>query len=107
LHRIDPASLLEGWAELSKMVAEGKIKHLGLSEASPDQIRNCHAIHPVACVQQEWSLGQRDLELDIVPVCKELGVRIVAYSPLARGIFSKVINSFDDFPKDWRVSGCG
>jgi len=68
---------LDGWAELKKFVEAGQIRHLGLSEASPEQIRNCHAIHPVACVQQEWSLGQRDLELDIVPTCRELGVGIV------------------------------
>lgn len=89
---------------MKKLVEEGKIKFYGLSEASPDQIRRANAIHPLACIQQEWSLGSRDLEYDLVPVCKELDIGIVCYSPLARGIFAKNISSIEDF-KDWRTSG--
>jgi len=93
--------------ELKKLVEEGKIKYIGLSEASPEIIRKCHEIHPITCIQHEWSLGCRDIENDLVPVCKELGIGIVCYSPIARGIFSKTLSSWEDFPKDWRVLGCG
>jgi len=59
-------------------VEEGKIKEIGLSEASPSVIRNCHAIHPVAAIEQEWSLGVRQIEIDLLPTCRELGIKIVA-----------------------------
>jgi aryl-alcohol dehydrogenase-like predicted oxidoreductase len=89
LHRVDQnVPIEESVATMAELVAEGVVKHIGLSEASPDVIRRAHAVHPIACVQQEWSLYTRDLEDDIVPVCKELGVGIVPYSPLGRGFFS-------------------
>jgi len=78
---------------------------LGLSEANPEQIRRAHAIHPVTCIQQEYSLGLRlEVEQVLLPTCRELGITIVCYSPLARGIFTKQINSFDDVPKDFRAT---
>ncbi|PIM96990.1 Perakine reductase [Handroanthus impetiginosus] len=74
--------------ELKKLVEEGKIKYVGLSEASASTIRRAHAVHPITAVQNEWSLWSRDLEEEIVPTCRELGIGIVPYSPLARGFFS-------------------
>eukprot|EP00246_Nothoceros_aenigmaticus_P012967 TRINITY_DN4232_c0_g1_i2.p1 TRINITY_DN4232_c0_g1~~TRINITY_DN4232_c0_g1_i2.p1 ORF type:complete len:203 (-),score=35.58 TRINITY_DN4232_c0_g1_i2:413-1021(-) len=75
---------------MKKLVEEGKVKYLGLSEASADTIRRAHAVHPISAVQIEWSLWSRDVEKEIVPVCKELGIGIVPYSPLGRGFFSGV-----------------
>ena len=89
LHRVDPkVPIEETVATMAELVRAGAVKHIGLSEASPDVIRRAHAVHPIACVQQEWSLYTRDLEEDIVPVCKELGIGIVPYSPLGRGFLS-------------------
>jgi len=77
------------------------IKGYGLSEASSEQIRKAHAIHPITAIQQEWSLFARDLEIDIVPTCQELGVSIVAYSPIARGMLGGGLKTP---PKDWRAT---
>ncbi|BBG93484.1 RNA helicase family protein [Prunus dulcis] len=74
--------------ELKKLVEEGKVKYIGLSEASASTIRRAHAVHPITAVQLEWSLWSRDVEAEIVPTCRELGIGIVAYSPLGRGFFS-------------------
>jgi aryl-alcohol dehydrogenase-like predicted oxidoreductase len=89
LHRVDPnVPIEETVTTMAELVQEGAVKHIGLSEASPEIIRRAHAVHPIACVQQEWSLYTRDLEEDIVPVCRELGIGIVPYSPLGRGFLS-------------------
>lgn len=89
LHRVDPnVPIEETVATMAELVREGAVNHIGLSEASPEVIRRAHAVHPITCVQQEWSLYTRDLEEDIVPVCKELGIGIVPYSPLGRGFLS-------------------
>ena len=89
LHRVDPeVPIEETVATMAELVAEGAVKHIGLSEASPETIRRAHDVHPIACVQQEWSLYTRDLEADIVPVCRQLGIGIVPYSPLGRGFLS-------------------
>ncbi|KAK3009361.1 hypothetical protein RJ639_015270, partial [Escallonia herrerae] len=97
-HRIDTRVPIEvTMGELKKMVDEGKIKYVGLSEASPSTIRRAHAVHPVTAVQMEWSLWTRDVENEIVPTCRELGIGIVAYSPLGRGFLSsgaKLVESF-------------
>jgi len=80
-------------------VEEGKIKYIGLSEASASTIRRAHAIHPITAVQLEWSLWSRDVEEDIIPTCRELGIGIVAYSPLGRGFFSsgaKLVDSLSE-----------
>merc|ERR1712038_190752 len=77
----------------------GRIKYLGLSEATPAQIRTAHAIHPITAVQQEWSLLVRNLEAEVVPTCRELGIGIVAYSPLCRGFTSGQVQSQDDWSK--------
>lgn len=86
-------------ADMKKLVEKGKIKGYGLSEAAPDTIRRAHAVHPITAIQQEWSLFARDLEEEIVPTCKELGITIVAYSPIARGMLSGALT---ETPKDWR-----
>ncbi|GMY16779.1 probable aldo-keto reductase 1 [Fagus crenata] len=87
-HRIDKLVPIEDtMEELKKLVEEGKIKYVGLSEASPDTIRRAHAVHPITALQMEWSLWTRDIEEEIVPLCRELGIGIVAYCPLGRGFF--------------------
>lgn len=86
-------------ADMKRLVEKGKIRGYGLSEAAPETIRRAHAVHPVTAIQQEWSLFARDLEKDIVPTCKELGITIVAYSPIARGMLSGALT---ETPKDFR-----
>ncbi|KAJ1413892.1 NADP-dependent oxidoreductase domain [Sesbania bispinosa] len=87
-HRVDTTVPIEETVgELKKLVEEGKIKYIGLSEASPDTIRRAHAVHPITAVQMEWSLWTRDIEDEIVPLCRELGIGIVPYSPLGQGFF--------------------
>eukprot|EP00897_Mesotaenium_endlicherianum_P001013 jgi/Mesen1/10912/ME000095S10251 len=88
-HRVDTSLPIEiTMGEMKKLVEEGKVKYLGLSEASADTIRRAHAVHPITAVQLEWSLWSRDVEATIVPTCRELGIGIVPYSPLGRGFFS-------------------
>ncbi|XP_025825221.1 probable aldo-keto reductase 2 [Panicum hallii] len=82
--------------ELKKLVEEGKIKYIGLSKASASTIRRAHGVHPISAVQLEWSIWSRDVEEQIIPTCRELGIEIVAYSPLGRGFLSggaKLIDS--------------
>ncbi|GLT69446.1 hypothetical protein SLA2020_415950 [Shorea laevis] len=87
-HRIDTRVPIEVTiGELKKLVEEGKIKYIGLSEASASTIRRAHAVHPITAVQLEWSLWSRDVEEDIIPTCRELGIGIVAYSPLEEDSF--------------------
>jgi len=99
-HRTDtrvPVEITMG--ELKKLVEEGKIKYVGLSEASGSTIRRAHAVHPITAVQLEWSLWSRDVEDEIIPTCRELGIGIVAYSPLGRGFLSsgpKVVESLSE-----------
>ncbi|XP_062183976.1 probable aldo-keto reductase 2 [Phragmites australis] len=99
-HRIDKRVPIEVTiGELKKLVEEGKIKYIGLSEASASTIRRAHAVHPITAVQLEWSLWSRDVEEDIIPTCRELGIGIVAYSPLGRGFFSsgpKLVDSLSE-----------
>ncbi|XP_013661645.1 probable aldo-keto reductase 6 [Brassica napus] len=88
-HRIDTTVPIEvTMGELKKLVEEGKMKYIGLSEASASTIRRAHAVHPLTAVQIEWSLWSREVEEDIIPTCRELGIGIVAYSPLGRGFFA-------------------
>uniref|UniRef100_A0A2P2KCE7 NADP-dependent oxidoreductase domain-containing protein n=2 Tax=Rhizophora mucronata TaxID=61149 RepID=A0A2P2KCE7_RHIMU len=87
-HRTDTSvPIEETMGELKRLVEEGKIKYIGLSEASPDTIKRAHAVHPITAVQMEWSLWSRDIEEEIIPLCRELGIGIVPYSPLGRGFF--------------------
>ncbi|XP_058213340.1 perakine reductase-like [Rhododendron vialii] len=88
VHRIDKSvPIEETMGELKKLVEEGKIRYIGLSEASPNTIRRAHAVHPITAVQMEYSLLTRDIEEEIIPVCRELGIGIVLYSPTGRGFF--------------------
>jgi aryl-alcohol dehydrogenase-like predicted oxidoreductase len=88
-HRVDTkVPIEETVGELKKLVEEGKVNYIGLSEASPDTIRRAHAVHPITAVQMEWSLWSRDIEEEIIPLCRELGIGIVPYSPLGRGFFA-------------------
>ncbi len=104
LHRVDPKTPIEETVgEMKKLVEEGKVRHLGLSEAGPETIRRAHATHPIAALQSEWSLWSRDIEDAIVPTCRELGIGIVAYSPLGRGFLSGRFESPDELaPQDFR-----
>ncbi|KAK7397326.1 hypothetical protein VNO78_18494 [Psophocarpus tetragonolobus] len=87
-HRVDQTVPIEETVdELKKLVEEGKVKYIGLSEANPDTVRRAHAVHPITALQIEWSLWARDVENEIVPLCRELGIGIVPYSPLGRGFF--------------------
>ncbi|XP_058213416.1 perakine reductase-like isoform X1 [Rhododendron vialii] len=88
VHRIDKSvPIEETMGELKKLVEEGKIRYIGLSEASPNTIRRAHAVHPITSVQMEYSLLTRDIEEEIIPICRELGIGIVPYSPTGRGFF--------------------
>ncbi|KAJ4716553.1 NAD(P)-linked oxidoreductase superfamily protein [Melia azedarach] len=100
-HRIDTRLPIEvTMGELKKLVEEGKIKYIGLSEASASTIRRAHAVHPITAVQLEWSLWARDVEEDVVPTCRELGIGIVAYCPLGRGFFSAVQKLAESLTED-------
>ena len=89
VHRIDPKIPIEVTMEaMNELISEGKIKYVGLSEASVETIRRAHAICPLTCVQMEWSLYSRELEDEIVPLCAELGIGIVAYAPMGRGLLA-------------------
>ncbi|KAL1828259.1 hypothetical protein DCAR_0207457 [Daucus carota subsp. sativus] len=89
IHRIDTTvPIEETMGELKKLVEEGKIKYVGLSEANPDTIRRAHAVHPITALQMEYSLWTRDIEEEFIPLCRELGIGIVPYSPLGRGFLA-------------------
>jgi aryl-alcohol dehydrogenase-like predicted oxidoreductase len=106
-HRVDPdVPIEETVGAMAELVREGKVRHLGLSEAGPETIRRAHAVHPITAVQTEWSLWSRDIEEAVAPVCRELGVGVVAYSPLGRGFLTGRFTSKDDFAEgDFRRLG--
>jgi aryl-alcohol dehydrogenase-like predicted oxidoreductase len=96
-HRVDPKTPIEDTVgTLSELVAEGKIRHIGLSEAWLDTIRRAHAIHPVTALQSEYSLWTRDQEAEVLPLLRELRIGFVAYSPLGKGFLTGKIRSLDD-----------
>lgn len=100
-HRMDPATPVEEtMGALAELVQEGKIRHIGLSEAAPDTIRRAHAVHPVAALQTEYSLWSRDPEQEILPTVRELGIGFVPYSPLGRGFLTGTIRSVDQLDED-------
>jgi aryl-alcohol dehydrogenase-like predicted oxidoreductase len=104
-HRVDTSVPIEVTVgELKKLVEEGKVKYVGLSEASASEIRRAHAVHPITAVQIEWSLWVRDVENDIIPTCRELGIGILSYSPLGRGFFAGNIKPEDLGEDDFRKS---
>lgn len=101
LHRVDRATPIEETVgAMAELVQEGKVLHIGLSEASAGTIRRAHAVHPLTAVQSEYSLWSRDIEDEVVPVLHELGIGLVAYSPLGRGFLSGQIRSIDDLAQD-------
>jgi aryl-alcohol dehydrogenase-like predicted oxidoreductase len=101
LHRRDPrVPIEETVGAMAEAVAAGKVRHLGLSEVSGATLRRAHATHPIAAVQSEWSLWTRDPESGVLPVCRELGVGFVPFSPLGRGFLSGELRSADDFAPD-------
>ncbi|MBB5625873.1 aldo/keto reductase [Sphaerisporangium krabiense] len=100
-HRVDPAVPIEDTVgALAELVAEGKVRCIGLSEASPETIRRAHAVHPITTLQNEWSLWSRDIEDDQLGPCRELGIGIVPYSPLGRGFLTGKYRSVGDFDGD-------
>ena len=103
-HRVDPRVPIEDTVgAMAELVEQGKVRHLGLSEASAASIRRAVAVHPIAALQSEWSLWTRDLESDILAVAREHGVGIVPFSPLGRGFLTGAITSPADFAEDdWR-----
>jgi aryl-alcohol dehydrogenase-like predicted oxidoreductase len=92
MHRLDPATPIEETVgAMADLAAAGKIRHLGLSEVTADELRRAHGVHPITAVQAEWSIWTRDLEGTLVPACSELGVGLVAYSPLGRGFLTGTV----------------
>jgi aryl-alcohol dehydrogenase-like predicted oxidoreductase len=101
-HRVDPTTPIEETVgAMAELVAEGKVRHLGLSEAAPETIRRAHAVHPISALQTEWSLWTRDPETDgVLETVRELGIGFVAYSPLGRGFLSGAIQGPEDLAED-------
>jgi aryl-alcohol dehydrogenase-like predicted oxidoreductase len=104
LHRVDPKTPIEDTVgAMAELVAAGKVRYLGLSEASAETLRRASTVHPITALQSEWSLWSRDIEDEIVPTARQLGIGIVAYSPLGRGFLTGQINNVEDLePNDFR-----
>jgi aryl-alcohol dehydrogenase-like predicted oxidoreductase len=101
LHRVDPVTPIEDTVQaMAELVKQGKVRHLGLSEAAPATLRRAARVHPIAALQTEYSLWSREPEDEILSVCEELGVGFVAYAPLGRGFLTGQIASFDDLAAD-------
>ena len=103
-HRVDPnIPIEETVGAMADLITAGKIKHIGLSEAGPETLRRAAAVAPITALQSEYSLWERDVEEDILPACRELGIGFVPYSPLGRGFLTGSIRSLEDLPEnDWR-----
>lgn len=103
-HRVDPETPIEDTvAAMGELVCAGKVRFIGLSEATPEQIRRAHAVHPITALQTEYSLWSREPEAELLDTCRDLGITFVAYSPLGRGFLTGAIKSPDDFaPDDFR-----
>jgi aryl-alcohol dehydrogenase-like predicted oxidoreductase len=103
-HRVDPNTPIEDTVgAVAELVAEGKVRHIGLSEAGVDTIRRAHAVHPITALQTEYSLWTRDVEAELLPLLRQLGVGFVPYSPLGHGFLTGQIRSTDDISDDdWR-----
>ncbi len=100
-HRVDPNTPIEETVgAVAQLVKEGKVRYLGLSEASPQTLRRATKVHPIAALQTEYSLWTRDPEQEILPTCRELGIGFVAYSPLGRGFLTGQIKRFEDLAAD-------
>ena len=105
-HRVDPGTPIEDTVgAMADLIEEGKVRHIGLSEAAPETIRRAHAVHPVTALQTEYSLWTRDPEAEVLPLVRELGIGFVAYSPLGRGFLTGQIRSTDQLDaSDFRAS---
>jgi aryl-alcohol dehydrogenase-like predicted oxidoreductase len=102
-HRIDPNVPIEDTVgEMARLKAEGKIRYLGLSEAAPATLRRAHATHPISALQTEYSLWTRDVEAELLGLCRDLGIGYVAYSPIGRGFLTGTINGVDDMEENDR-----
>ena len=100
-HRVDPEVPIEDTVgAMKELVEAGKVRYLGLSEAAPETIRRAHAVHPISALQSEYSLFTRELEDEVLPTLRELGIGFVAYSPLGRGFLTGAWKSMDDLPED-------
>jgi aryl-alcohol dehydrogenase-like predicted oxidoreductase len=100
-HRVDAKTPIEETiGAMAQLVKEGKVRYLGMSEASPQTIRKAYAVHPITALQTEYSLWSRDVEDEILPVCRELGIGFVPYSPLGRGFLTGQIQRFEDLAED-------
>jgi aryl-alcohol dehydrogenase-like predicted oxidoreductase len=100
-HRVDASTPIEETVgAMAELVSEGKVKHIGLSEAGPQTIRRAHAVHPITALQSEWSLWTRDPEAEVLPTVRELGIGFVAYSPLGRGFLAGRFASPDELDED-------
>jgi len=100
-HRVDPNVPVEEMVgAMAELVKEGKVRYLGLSEASPESIRKAHAVHPIAALQSEYSLLTRDVEENILPVLRELGISLVPYSPLSRGLITGTVANTSELAED-------
>jgi aryl-alcohol dehydrogenase-like predicted oxidoreductase len=105
-HRVDPDTPVEEtWGAMKELVEAGKLRYLGISEAAPETIRRAHGVNPITALQTEYSLWSRDVEDEILPTVRELGIGFVAYSPLGRGFLTGQIQRFEDLPEgDFRRS---
>ena len=103
-HRVDPnVPIEETVGGIAELVKEGKVRHIALSEAGPSTLRRAAKVHPITALQTEYSIWERDVEDEILPTCRELGIGFVPYSPLGRGFLAGGISSLDDLaPDDWR-----
>ena len=100
-HRVDPNTPIEETVgAMAELVKEGEVRYLGLSEAGAQAIRRAHAVHPISALQSEYSLWTRDLEDEILPTCRELGIGLVSYCPLGRGFLTGRFQKPEDFPED-------
>ena len=104
LHRVDPTVPIEDTVgAMKKLVEQGKVRYLALSEAGPQTIRRAHKVHPISALETEYSLWSRDAESEVLPVCRELGIALMAYAPLGRGFLTATMKTLDTLlPKDRR-----
>jgi aryl-alcohol dehydrogenase-like predicted oxidoreductase len=100
-HRVDPNTPIEDTVgAMAELVQEGKVRFLGLSEAAPQTVRRAYAVHPITALQNEYSLWSRDIENEILPICRELGIGLVAFSPLGRGFFTSQIKNINNLTQE-------
>jgi aryl-alcohol dehydrogenase-like predicted oxidoreductase len=101
LHRVDPKTPIEeSVGAMAELVRDGKVRHVGLSEAGPATIRRAHRVHPIAALQSEYSLWWREPEASVLPTCRALGIGLVPFSPLGRGFLSGQVTRVDDLAAD-------